>query len=117
QSEISGLIAILAKTRGVTSIHVVARDGYLVDQSSRDAMPAERVSEFIVEGLAILEGFAAEPKYWVLECSGGIVVFQIIDARHVLLAVGQAGANFGALRYTMDKMRPQFGQFLGGVDE
>ena len=115
QGEVNGLIATLAKTRGVTSIHVVARDGYLVDQSSRDTISVERVGEFVLEGMSILETFASNPQYWVLECSGGIVVFQVIDAHHVLVAIGQAGANFGALRYTMDKMRPQFAQILSVI--
>ena len=116
RGEISGPIGTLAKTRGVTSIHVVARDGYVVEQSTRDAVSQERITEFVVEGLSILESFASNPQYWVLECSGGIVVFQIIDQGHVLVAVGQAGANFGALRYTMDKMRPRFALILSTVE-
>jgi len=53
--------------------------------------------------------------YWVLECAGGIVVLQMIDQDHALVVVGQAGANFGALRYTMDKMKPTLAKIMVGV--
>ena len=49
------------------------------------------------------------------QCNGGIFVMQTLDEDHVLIAVGQAGANFGALRYTMDKTKAKFGDILGEV--
>jgi len=112
---LDSLVSTLAKTRGVTSIYVVSREGHLIGQSSKDAIGPERISEIVVEGLVFLESFAAAPQYWVLECNGGIVVMQTIDAGHVLVAIGQAGANFGALRYTMDKTKPSFAQLLAGA--
>ncbi len=114
---LDSLVSTLAKTRGVTSIYVVSRDGHLIGEASKDAIGRERISEIVVEGLMFLEGFAAAPQYWVLECNGGIVVMQTIDNGHVLVAIGQAGANFGALRYTMDKTKPSFAQLLAGAPD
>ena len=66
-------------------------------------------------GFAFLVAYAKNPAYWVLECTGGIFVMQALDDRHVLIAVGQAGANFGALRYTMDKTKAKFATILDNV--
>lgn len=80
-------------------------------------MTPDLVSNLVVDGLSFLESYASEPRYWVLECDGGIVVLQMIDPRHVLVAVGQAGANFGALRYTMDKICPKFAELLSAAPQ
>lgn len=109
---LENLIQTLAKTRGVSSVFLVNRQGYCVSEIIRDTLDRERVSEFIVETVAFLEGYASQPQYWVLECAGGIVVIQSVDNHHFLLTIGQTGANFGALRYTMDRVRPSFEQVL-----
>lgn len=109
---LENLIQTLAKTRGVSSVFLVNRQGYCVCEIIRDTLDRERVSEFIVETVAFLEGYASQPQYWVLECAGGIVVIQSVDNHHFLLTIGQTGANFGALRYTMDRVRPSFEQVL-----
>lgn len=109
---LENLIQTLAKTRGVSSVFLVNRHGYVVSSTAKDPLEPERVSEFIVETVAFLESFADHPQYWVLECAGGIVVIQSVDNYHFLVTIGQGGANFGALRYTMDRVRPSFEQVL-----
>lgn len=116
-ADLGDLTGTLSKTRGVTSIYVVSRDGYLLEHSSKDDVAPERICAMVVEALDFLESFAPDPQYWVLECDGGILVMQTVDAMHVLVAVGQAGANFGALRYTMDKTRPRFAQLFEGMPD
>lgn len=114
---LSSLTATLARTRGVTSIFLVAREGVTIEAVSKDTMPSERVGELVKEAFEFLETFSDNLAYWVLECSGGIFVMQRLDTRHVLIAIGQAGANFGALRYTMDKTKAKFEQLLLQVPE
>jgi tetratricopeptide (TPR) repeat protein/predicted regulator of Ras-like GTPase activity (Roadblock/LC7/MglB family) len=109
---LSGLTTTLARTRGVTSIFLVAREGVTIDSVVKDDIGEKRVGELVRESFEFLEAFANDPAYWVLECAGGIFVMQKLDDRHVLIAIGQAGANFGALRYTMDKTRTKFEQLL-----
>ena len=67
------------------------------------------------ESFVFLLAYAKSPTYWVLECNGGIFVMQTLDDLHVLIAVGQAGANFGALRFTMDKTKAKFETILSNV--
>lgn len=100
-------IAVLARTRGVTSIHVLTTDGIVIEQTGLEGLEAKRFSEFVVEGMTILNSFASRPSYWVTECTGGILVLQTLSEKHVLVTVGQTGANFGTLRYTMDKVKSQ----------
>lgn len=114
---LSGLTTTLARTRGVTSIFLVAREGVTIDAVAKDEISEERVGELVRESFEFLEAFAKDPAYWVLECAGGIFVMQKLDDRHVLIAIGQAGANFGALRFTMDKTRTKFEQLLAQVPE
>lgn len=109
---LSTLTATLARTRGVTSIFLVAREGVTIESVAKDAISETRIGELVRESFEFLEAFAKEPSYWVLECAGGIFVMQKLDPRHVLIAIGQAGANFGALRYTMDKTKAKFEQIL-----
>lgn len=109
---LSSLTTTLARTRGVTSIFLVAREGVTIDAVAKDNITEKRVGELVKESFEFLEAFANAPAYWVLECAGGIFVMQRLDDRHVLIAIGQAGANFGALRYTMDKTRTKFEQLL-----
>lgn len=109
---LSGLTTTLARTRGVTSIFLVAREGQTIDSVAKDDISEKRVGDLVRESFEFLEAFANDPAYWVLECAGGIFVMQKLDERHVLIAIGQAGANFGALRYTMDKTRTKFEQIL-----
>jgi hypothetical protein len=114
---LSGLTTTLARTRGVTSIYLVAREGVTIDSVAKDEISEKRVGDLVRESFEFLEAFASDPAYWVLECAGGIFVMQKLDERHVLIAIGQAGANFGALRYTMDKTRTKFEQLLGQAPE
>lgn len=105
---VSGLTSTLARTRGVTSIFLVSKEGVTINSVVKDDISEVRVGEVVKESFEFLEAFASDPSYWVLECAGGIFVMQKLDDRHVLIAIGQAGANFGALRYTMDKTRAKF---------
>ena len=114
---LSALTTSLARTRGVTSIYLVAREGVTIDSVAKDEISEKRVGELVKESFEFLEAFANDPAYWVLECAGGIFVMQKLDDRHVLIAIGQAGANFGALRYTMDKTRTKFEQLLAQAPE
>ena len=113
--QLAELTLALAKTRGVTSTFLVTREGSVLETSTEPEISPDRIGETVTEALDFLEAFAAGPQYWVLECNGGIFVMQTLDAHHVLVAVGQAGANFGALRYTMDKTRSKFVDILAAL--
>jgi hypothetical protein len=113
--QLDTLMQTLAKTRSVSSVYLVNRDGYCIIDIAKDSLSNERLQEFICETVAFLETYAASPQYWVLECAGGIVVIQSVDSYHYLVTIGQSGANFGALRFTMDRIRPSFAEALSSA--
>jgi predicted regulator of Ras-like GTPase activity (Roadblock/LC7/MglB family) len=113
--ELGKLTGTLARTRGVTSIFLVSRDGTTIDSVVKDDVTEQRVGDLVKDSFEFLLAYAKSPAYWVLECTGGIFVMQTLDEHHVLIAIGQAGANFGALRYTMDKTKAKFGAILGDI--
>lgn len=116
-AQLSDLTAALSKTRGVTSTFLVSSFGEVLEHSKDPEIDIARIGETVLEGLDFLTAFAENPQYWVLECNGGIFVMQTVDAGHVLVAIGQAGANFGALRYTMDKTKSKFADILVDAPE
>jgi hypothetical protein len=88
-------MSVVGKTRGVRSVYLLERDGTVVDKMG--AGPSKRILEFVGEVLFILQ-----PRYWVLQCRGLILVFKCLGSQRVLVVEGEA--DFGALRYTLDKM-------------
>jgi predicted regulator of Ras-like GTPase activity (Roadblock/LC7/MglB family) len=118
QDSISNLLAALAKTKGVTAVFVVDRDGTLVFRDMKDTVDEEIISAAVKDGVAILEQFRKDGSdfrpylYWVLEFEKGIMVMRSISNDFSLLAVGQAGTNFGALRYSIDKNKVSLEEVL-----
>lgn len=99
----------LLKTKGVTSVLIVARDGCIVHKT--DDTDAQALSRFVVaaqEALATSGGTGFGTwQFWVLEYARGILVLQRVNSDYFLLVVGQAGANFGVLTWTIDKNKAQ----------
>lgn len=110
----SDVLGRVGQTRGVTASLVVSRDPWLVHQVGQDGDLQEALGE-IAAGVQALVGFADALQYWVLECADGIVVIQRLDDLHLLVVVGKSGANFGALRYAIDKLRPELADLLSGA--
>lgn len=115
RKQLNEAIAVLARTRGVTSIHIMTSEGQVIEQTFDENLGPNRFSDFVLDGLSVLRSFSARPLYWVLECTGGIIVLQALNENHVLVTVGQTGANFGTLRYNMDKVKGQLNALLSDV--
>jgi len=118
QESISSLLAALAKTKGVTAVFVVDRDGTLVFRDMKETADETIISAAVRDGVAILEEFRKDSPdyrpylYWVLEFEKGIMVMRSVSNDFSLLAVGQAGTNFGALRYSIDKNKVSLEEVL-----
>lgn len=112
ESVLSGLI----KTKGVSAVLVLARDKYAVCSILRESIDETSVSSLICRGLEVINPFWERKEgplaYWVLEFEKGILVVQSISPDYVLVAIGQAGANFGVMRYSIDKSKDHLNQIL-----
>lgn len=104
----------IGQTRGVTGSLVMADDPWLVRQVGQDSDLSGALDP-VAEGCRALVAFGEGLQYWVLECENGIVVVQRLDARHLLVVVGKTGANFGSLRYAIDKNRMELADLLAGT--
>jgi predicted regulator of Ras-like GTPase activity (Roadblock/LC7/MglB family) len=110
---LSDIIGSLAKIRNVAAALVVTRTGYIVHQELKENVPEESLGEFVQEGVTFLdEHNPGKFSLWVLEFDKGILVVQSLHGQHVLLLMGASGANFGSLKFNIDKARPQLAALL-----
>lgn len=107
----------LLRTRGLTSIFLVSADGHVVAHQSRDSVTPEQMGELVLSIQSCLREFSPDLAYWALECEGGIVLLQQLDARHGLVAVGQPGASFAMIRLNLDKARPRLAEPLASAPD
>jgi len=116
--ELEPVTTALMKTKGVTSVLVLARDGFVVHRSQSQDFEATKVSAFIINAVEALSPGGVgtgDWQFWVLEFSKGILVLQRVTPDYYLLVVGQAGANFGVLTWTIDKNKAQLEAVLAGA--
>ncbi len=113
---LTDVLAALTKTRNVGGALVVAHDGYVVQRDLKEPVGEDEVAQFVRDGLALFEeNHPGKFALWVLEFEKGIVVTQNVHTQHVLVLLGGTGANFGALKFAMDKARPQISSILQNV--
>lgn len=107
------LLERLGKTRGVQGSLVLAEDFGMVWQVGFEGDLSQTL-EGVLDGLALLRTYRGDLRHWVLEWDGGLGILQRIDERHFVLVVGRAGANFGVLRYAIEKVRPEMAALMAG---
>lgn len=103
----------LGKTRGVVGSLLLAEDFGMVWQVGFDRN-LEQTLESLLDALALMRGHTQRPQHWVLEWEGGLAILQRVDERHFVLVVGKAGANFGVVRYAIEKVRPDMAALVAG---
>lgn len=116
--QLATVVTGLMKTKGVSAVLVLARDGFLVHETHAHDIDVSVFSEFVLGALAVL----AVPgenlgrwKTWVLEFGKGILVLHRVTDDYMLVIHGQTGANFGLLTLFIDKNRGQLESILGGA--
>jgi predicted regulator of Ras-like GTPase activity (Roadblock/LC7/MglB family)/tetratricopeptide (TPR) repeat protein len=120
REHVTTVLAGLIKTKGVMVVMTVARDGYVVDSIINETIDHEEVGKLVSSGMEVIENWREEAPgssflYWVLEFEQGLMVVRSVNARHYLLALGKAGANFGAMRYSMEKGKETLDDILSNA--
>ena len=110
-SRVAETLGRIGQTRGVVGSLVMALDPWPVCLVGED-QEVSGILGPVAEGVRSLLEFQENLQNWVLECEDGIVVVQRVDERHLLVVIGKAGANFGALRYAIDKNRSDLAEIL-----
>jgi len=117
KDSITTVLAGLIKTKGVTVVMTVARDGYIVDSIVNENIDYEQIGKKVNSGIEVIRHWREEEKgrsflYWVLEFEQGLVVVRAINRDYFLVAIAKAGANFGAMRYSMEKGKETLDEIL-----
>ncbi len=120
KDSITTVLAGLIKTKGVTVVMTVARDGYVVDSIVNETIDYGQIGKKVNSGIEVIRNWRDETKgksflYWVLEFEQGLVVVRAINREYFLLAIAKAGANFGAMRYSMEKGKDTLEEVLSSA--
>jgi|GEM_PF-1532742 len=120
KDSITTVLAGLIKTKGVTVAMTVAGDGYVVDSIVNETIDYAQIGKKISSGIEVIRHWRDEEKgksflYWVLEFEQGLVVVRAINREYFLVAIAKAGANFGAMRYSMDKGKETLDEILSSA--
>ncbi|MGV8119717.1 MAG: hypothetical protein AB2L14_08165 [Candidatus Xenobiia bacterium LiM19] len=120
KDSITTVLAGLIKTKGVTVAMTVAGDGYVVDSIVNETIDYAQIGKKISSGIEVIRHWRDEVKgksflYWVLEFEQGLVVVRAINREYFLVAIAKAGANFGAMRYSMDKGKETLDEILSSA--
>ncbi|MHB2016044.1 MAG: hypothetical protein ACYCW6_03755, partial [Candidatus Xenobia bacterium] len=118
---ISEGVGILGKTRNVAAALVISDRGLIVHKDIKEPLPEDFISTFVKSAVELTRsaGESAHTTFnlWVLEFDKGLLVLNAIDPHHVLVVHGGAGANFGALKFAIDKAKPQLASALSGLGQ
>jgi len=117
RESVTSVMAGLIKTKGVTVVMTVARDGYIIDSIVNEAISYDEIGGIVGAGVDSIARWRSNEQgkaflYWVLEFEQGLLVMRAVNNEHYLLAIAKAGANFGAMRFSMEKGKEALDEIL-----
>jgi tetratricopeptide (TPR) repeat protein len=104
QADLIPILEGFLNTKGVVGVCLADSSGAVVSQIFKEeatALKAPAAMEKFAGAADVLKG--EHFNYWVLEYEHGLLMFKFLSERHLLLIIGVAGTNFGALRYIIEK--------------
>lgn len=120
KGRISSILESLLKTKGVTALLGVTVDGYVICDVTNESFDGENVKKIIRNGVGAIKSWRTEDSgrafiYWVLEFEKGLIIIRSINKDHCLFALANAGVNFGALRYSIEKEKDKLSAILSNM--
>lgn len=108
--EVIKVLTTINQTRGITSSLVMDNTGHILQIESSETFNIENLSAQILEGVTPLLKWKSDDSdkvnpllYWVIEFKKGLMVLQPLTNEVFLVTIGKSGANFGAVRYSIEK--------------
>lgn len=110
KGDLEKVLKSVNKARGVSSSLVLDHAGHIIsDLISEDFDPGQ-LGMMILQGVKPLISWkvdegkkSRELLYWVLEFRKGLLVLQPLSPEIYLVVLGSQGANFGAVKYSIEK--------------
>lgn|GEM_PF-6324200 len=117
REELGLILDGLVQAKGVTGVIVSSLDAELSLISSQETPDVKSIISRVKEGLTQIASWEKkdgqrELVHWVLEFEGGSLIVQPLAGDFVLLVISQKGANFGAIRYAVERARPKLTEVL-----
>ncbi len=108
--ELDIVLQALNRTRGVVSSLVLDNTGHILHLLSIENFNSDELGSQVLQGVSPLIKWGTntdeegrELLYWVLEFKKGLMVLQPLTSDVYLIVLGKRGANFGAVRYSIEK--------------
>jgi len=110
KNETDRVLKALNRTRGVVSSLILDNTGHILNVQSSESFNSEELGSQVLQGVSPLIKWGTdtgeegrELLYWVLEFKKGLMVLQPLTSEVYLIVLGKRGANFGAVRYSIEK--------------
>ncbi len=110
EGSMSKVLKTLNRTRGVTSSLILDNTGFILSLESSEKLNTQELALQVLDGVSPLMQWGnlegnrdRELLYWVLEFKEGLMVLQPLTQEIYLVVLGKSGANFGAVRYSIEK--------------
>jgi len=110
KNETDRVLKALNRTRGVVSSLILDNTGHILNVQSSESFNPEELGSQVLQGVSPLIKWGTdtgeegrELLYWVLEFKKGLMVLQPLTSEIYLIVLGKRGANFGAVRYSIEK--------------
>lgn len=108
--EADRVLKALNRTRGVVSSLILDNTGHILHVLSSENFNPDDLGSQVLQGVSPLIKWGTdtgedgrELLYWVLEFKKGLMVLQPLTPEVYLIVLGKRGANFGAVRYSIEK--------------
>lgn len=110
KGEMEKSLKALNRTRGVSSSLIMDSENHILQIASKDSYNPEELGSLILEGVGPLLNWKTGKSdeidqllFWVMEFKNGLLVLQPLTTEIFLVVMGKRGANFGAVRYGIEK--------------
>lgn len=120
--QVNEVLMAINRTRGVTASMVIDEMGQVLHSIGREDFDPHQLASELLHGLNPLiswkeNGGGAEKDlvYWVIEFKNGLLVLQPVSQDLFLVVVGKTGANFGAVRYSIEKNSGQLSDLFADL--
>ena len=106
-----------SKNKGVLGMILTDRQNRKIASVLNENIDDEKLAAFANSAIDIISRYrdddgVASLLYWVLEFGRGLVAVRMVGSERILLTVAGSGANFGVLRYAIEKTKENIEQIF-----
>ncbi len=114
-------IQAFVKNKGVIGSVLFNREGNNISSCFNEAADETKLISFANSAIEKISqhrlgNAESELVYWVLEFERGLIAIRLIGSGHVFLTLAGSGANFGVLRFSIEKIKDSIEQSLKSID-